>query len=56
MTDQTTDDKKVIQPENYPLACIDCATHMIWDKRLLIKRDEYEWLKEIEAMYEELCK
>jgi hypothetical protein len=56
MMKEIPSDSKVIEPQDYPLACIDCATHMIWDQRLLIKRDEYERLKEIEAKYKELCK
>jgi hypothetical protein len=38
----------VIAPEDYVLACIDCATHMIWDQRLVIKRDEYDRLKRLD--------
>lgn len=37
----------VIAPEDYILACMDCANHLIMDQRLLVKRDEYERLKRL---------
>lgn len=56
MTDNANANENVLEPKNNPLLCIDCATPMVWDNRLVIKRREYQRLKEIEAMYEGLCK
>lgn len=36
-------------PQEYPLVCMDCANNLIMDGRVLVKRDEYERLKALEA-------
>lgn len=45
----------VAEPCKYEFVCIDCSLHLINDQRLIVKRAEYDRLKEIEAKYEALC-
>jgi hypothetical protein len=43
--------EETVAPEDFKLLCMDCANNLIMDRRLLIKRYEYERLKRVEAEY-----
>jgi hypothetical protein len=46
--------KSVVEPSKHELVCMDCAHHLIMDRRLLIKRDEYQELMRVKREYEAL--